>query len=215
MTSSRRFSILSKRDINKDSFVEPWPEAGLCVTDSPYDPQPSLRMEAGRVVEMDGKSRQDFDALDIFIADHSLDLSVAEEAMSTPSLQIARMLVDINVPRAQVQRLVSGCTPARLVEIVRSMSVLEMMVGLGKMRVRRTPANQAHVTNLAANTLPCWPQTQPKPPTTASPRSKPPCGSPATAPLNALAVLVGSQTGRGGVLTQCAVEEVTGAAIWR
>ena len=29
------------------------------------------------------------------------------------------------------------------------------------------------------------------------------------APLNALAVLVGSQIGRGGVLTQCSVEEAT------
>ena len=27
------------------------------------------------------------------------------------------------------------------------MNVLEMMMGLAKMRVRRTPANQAHVTN--------------------------------------------------------------------
>ena len=30
------------------------------------------------------------------------------------------------------------------------------------------------------------------------------------APLNALAILVGSQTGRGGVLTQCSVEEGLG-----
>ncbi len=47
---------------------------------------------------MDGKPRADFDMLDTFIADHFLDLSVAEEAMTTPSLHIARMLADINVP---------------------------------------------------------------------------------------------------------------------
>ena len=35
----------------------------------------------------------------------------------------------------------------KLVEIIRQMNVLEMMMGLAKMRVRRTPANQAHVTN--------------------------------------------------------------------
>ena len=54
---------------------------------------------------MDGRPRADFDALDLFIADHGLDLAVAEEAMATPSLEIARMLVDINVPRATVYRL--------------------------------------------------------------------------------------------------------------
>ena len=31
MVRSRRFDILSRRDINKETFVEPWPEAGLGV----------------------------------------------------------------------------------------------------------------------------------------------------------------------------------------
>ncbi len=44
-----------------------------------------------------------------------------------------------------------GCTPAKLCDIVRHMSVLEMMMGLAKMRVRKTPANQAHVTNRREN----------------------------------------------------------------
>jgi propanediol dehydratase large subunit len=44
MNHSRRFALLAERDINKETFVEPWPEAGLMVTDSPYDPQPSLRL---------------------------------------------------------------------------------------------------------------------------------------------------------------------------
>ena len=87
MSPSRRFAILAERDINKETFVEPWPEAGLIVADSPYDPQPSLRIEDGRVVEMDGELRADFDSLDTFIADHALDLAVAEEAMATPALQ--------------------------------------------------------------------------------------------------------------------------------
>src|ERR1700755_1343356 len=95
---SRRFAILADRPINKETFVEPWPEAGLIVTDSPYDPQPSLRIENGQVVEMDGKPRADFDILDLFIAQHGLNLAVAEAAMATPSEKIARMLVDINVP---------------------------------------------------------------------------------------------------------------------
>src|ERR1700690_4054914 len=112
---SRRFALLAERSINKETFVEPWPEAGLIVADSPYDPQPSLRIENGQVVEMDGRQRADFDALDLFIAAHSLNLDSAEEAMATPSLEIARMLADINVPRKTVYRLATGCTAAKLV----------------------------------------------------------------------------------------------------
>src|SRR3712207_5148583 len=120
---SRRFEILAQREINRETFVEPWPEVGLIVTDSPFDPQPSLRVENGQVVELDGRQRADFDVLDMFIADHALDLTVAEEAMALPAIHIARMLADINVPRADVLQLVAGCTPAKLVEILHHMNV--------------------------------------------------------------------------------------------
>lgn len=209
MTRSRRFAILADRDINKETFVEPWPEAGLIVADSPYDPQPSLRLENGQVVELDGRTQADFDALDRFIAGHGLDLAVAEEAMSTPSLQLARLLVDINIPQAEVRRLAGGCTPAKLTEIIRHLNVLEMMLGLAKMRVRRTPANQAHVTNwrehpalLAADAAEAALRGFAEVETTVRVARN--------APFNALAVLVGTQTARGGVLTQCAVEEALG-----
>src|SRR5215813_12187778 len=105
MTRSRRFAILAERNINKETFVEPWAEAGLMVTDSPYDPVASLRLENGQVVELDGRPSSEFDALDLFIATHALNLDVAEEAMSTPARHIARMLTDINVPRQTVARL--------------------------------------------------------------------------------------------------------------
>jgi len=206
---SRRFQILARRPINQDTFIQEWPEAGLIVTDSPYDPSPGLRIEDGRVVEMDGRPRAAFDMLDTFIADHALDLAVAAEAMATPSLQIARMLTDINVPAEEVRRLARGCTPAKLVEIIRHLSVLEMMVGLARMRIRRTPANQAHVTNwkehpalLAADAAEAALRGFAEVETTVRVAR--------AAPLNALAVLVGTQTGRGGVLTQCAVEEALG-----
>lgn len=206
---SRRFEVLAGRDINKETFVNPWPEAGLSVTDSPYDPAPSLRIENGQVVEMDGKAAADFDVLDRFIAGYALDLSVAEEAMATPSSQIARMLVDINVPHDAIRRLIAGCTPAKLVDIIRHMNVLEMMMGLAKMRVRRTPANQAHVTNwrehpalLAADAAEAALRGFSEVETTVRVAR--------FAPLDALAVLVGSQAWTGGVLTQCAVEEGLG-----
>src|SRR6266545_5615498 len=209
MTHSRRFALLAEREINKETFVEPWPEAGLIVADSPFDPVASLRIENGRVVELDCRARADFDLLDCFIADHSIDLRSADAAMALPAGEIARMLVDINIPREQLRRIVGGCTPAKLVEIIRHMSVLEMMIGLAKMRVRRTPANQAHVTNkrehpalLAADAAEAALRGFAEVETTV--------GVARFAPLNALAILVGTQTGRGGVLTQCSIEESMG-----
>ena len=77
MPASRRFQLLEQRAVNRETFVEPWPEAGLIVADSPDDPQPSLRVEAGRVIELDGRPRIEFDILDYFIADHGLDLASA------------------------------------------------------------------------------------------------------------------------------------------
>jgi propanediol dehydratase large subunit len=206
MTRSKRFALLAERPINQEAFVHAWPEVGLIVTDSPYDPQPSLRVAGGRVVEMDGVPREQMDMLDLFIADYALDLDAAARAMPLPSEAIARMLVDINAPRHELVSLISGCTAAKLVEIVRHMSVLEMMMALAKMRVRRTPANQAHVTNrrehpalLAADAAEAALRGFAENETTV--------GIARSAPLNALAILVGSQVGRGGVLTQCAVEE--------
>lgn len=203
---SKRFQKLAQRPVNRETFIKPWPEVGLIALDSPLDPSPSLKIEDGVVMEMDGVRREEFDLIDHFIARYALNLSVAERAMAMPSSQIARMLVDINVPRATILELASGCTPAKLVEIVQQMSVLEMMMGLAKMRARRTPANQAHVTNrkehpalLAADAADAALRGFAEIETTV--------GVARYAPLNALAVLVGSQTGRGGVLTQCAVEE--------
>jgi hypothetical protein len=75
-----------------------------------------------------------------------------------------------------------------------------------KLRARRAPANQAHVTNLkespallAADAAEAARRGFAEIETTV--------GVARYAPLNALALLVGSQTGRHGVMTQCAVEE--------
>lgn len=206
MAQSRRFAVRAAREINKDTFIQEWPEAGLVLLGAPADPLPSLRLENGVIVEMDGKPREQFDMIDTFIARHSIAVDVAEEAMGTDSLHLARMLVDIHVPRADVIRLINGLTAAKLVEVVSHLNVVEMMMALQKMRVRRTPANQAHVTNrkdspalLAADAAEAAFRGFAEIETTV--------GVARYAPWNALSVLVGSQTGRGGVLTQCAVEE--------
>ena len=203
---SKRFEHLAARPVNKETFISPLPEAGLIPMHGPADPKPGLRIENGLVMEMDGVCRADFDMLDYFIAEHGLDLKRAERAMATPSLDIARMIVDINVSRDQVLDYTLGCTPAKLVDIAKELNVLEMMMGLNKMRARKSPANQAHCTNrcdnpalLAADAAEGALRGFDELETTV--------GVARYAPLNALAILVGSQTGRGGVLTQCAVEE--------
>lgn len=205
---SKRFEHLAERPVNKETFVQPWPEVGLAVENGPDDPAPSLKIEDGAIVEMDGRSQEEFDLLDIFIVENCLDPTRAEKAMAVDSLEIARMMVDINVSRDEVLDLTLGCTPAKLVEIVGHLNVLEMMMGLSKMRARKRPANQAHVTNrkenpalLAADAAEAALRGFDEIETTV--------GVARYASLNALSILVGSQTGRGGVLTQCAVEEMT------
>jgi len=205
---SKRFERIAERPVNKDTFVRPWPEVGLSATHSPFDPVPSLSIRDGAIVEMDGVASEDFDLVEMFIARHAIDVAAAPRAMGTLSRDIARMIVDINVPRAEVLAIVGGCTPAKLADIVNQMNVLEMMMGLAKMRARKTPANQAHVTNrkehpalLAADAAEAALRGFAEIETTVAVARY--------APFNALAILVGSQTGRGGVLTQCAVEEAT------
>ena len=89
MTKSKRFEVLSKRPINQDGFVKEWVEEGLVAMDSPNDPKPSIRIENGIVVELDGKSREDFDLIDQFIATYGIDLKHAEEVVRMDSKEIA------------------------------------------------------------------------------------------------------------------------------
>lgn len=63
------------------------------------------------VTELDGKGAGEFDVIDEFIARYGIDLAVAEEAMALDDVTLARMAVDINVPRAEVVRLIGGTTP--------------------------------------------------------------------------------------------------------
>jgi len=202
----KRFEALERRPVNQDGFVTEWADVGLIAMGSPNDPEPGIRVTNGVIVEMDGKKREDFDFNEIFIANYAIDTSIAEEMMAISSVDIARMIVDINVPRARVVKVFSGLTPAKIAAVISELNVVEMMMGVQKMRARRTPANQAHVTNLQDN-----------PVLMAADAAE------ATAygfaeiettvavfnygPFNALALLVGGQVGRPGVLSQDALEE--------
>src|SRR5918999_758543 len=97
MPGSKRFRSRAQRTVNRDSFVEEWPETGLILFNSPNDPKAQIRICAGRIVEMDGKPEAEFDLLDRFISLHAIDVAIAEEAMAIDPLDVARMLVDFNV----------------------------------------------------------------------------------------------------------------------
>ncbi|MDQ0379177.1 propanediol/glycerol family dehydratase large subunit [Amycolatopsis thermophila] len=205
---SKRTEALEQRPVNLDGFVEEWPEVGMVAMDSPFDPEPGVRVEDGLIVEMDGKPRAEFDFLDQFIADHAIDVAVTEEAMAIPAVDIAHLLIDPRATRQDVLAVSRGLTPAKLLEVVKTMNVVEMMMALQKMRARRTPANQAHATSARDNPVQVAADAA-----EASLRGfrelETTLGVVRYAPLVAIALQVGAQAGTPGVLTQCALEEAT------
>ena len=115
------------------------------------------------------------------------------------------MMVDPSTPRAEVVRLVAGMTPAKLARW-RALRPVELGMAMTKLRARRTPSNQAHVTNrsddpllLAADAATAAAFGFREVETTV-----PVLGD---APSNAIAVSVGAAVGSPGVLVQCSVEE--------
>lgn len=206
MTASKRAASRLAREVRLEAIIDPRPELGLVALNGPNDPEPGLAVRDGRVIELDGRPLEDFDVIDRFLAAHGLDLDVAGEAMAIPEAELARMLVDVDVPRQELVRLSRGLTPARLARVAGSLDAVELMFALKKLRARRRPANQAHVTNrkenpalLAADAAEAAARGFAEIETTV--------GVARYAPLNAIAILVGSQAGRPGVITQCAVEE--------
>ena len=204
--ASRRFASRATRDLHLEQLVPPLPELGLVAANGPNDPEPELVVEGSAVTRMDGRAAADFDVIDRFVVAHGIDLAVADEAMAHEDLALARMLVDVNVPRAELVRLSRGLTPAKLARVIGLLDPVELMLALKKLRARRAPGNQAHVTNLkespallAADAAEAARRGFAEMETTV--------GVARYAPLNAIALLVGSQAGRPGVMTQCAVEE--------
>lgn len=201
-----RFRFMNEQRVNLDGFATPAPELGLVAFNGLNDPAPSLVIDAGRIIEMDGRSESDFDSIDEFIARHGIDLSVAQEAMVIDSTEFARRLVDPNHSRKSIVRLASGMTPAKLAEVLSLLSAAELVIAMTKMRARRTPSNQAHVTNrsddpllLAADAATAaafgFRELETTVPVAAD------------APSNAVAVSIGAAVGSPGVLVQCSVEE--------
>lgn len=203
---SGRFVAREQRELRRETLIEPLPELGLVALDGPDDPEPGIEIEDGRVVAIDGRREADFDVIDHFIARHGIDLDAAREAAGLADAELARRLVDVDTPREELVRLSRGLTPGRLARVVTLLDPVEMMFALKKLRARRAPANQAHVTNLREN-----PALLAADAAEAAARGfaelETTVGVSRYAPLNAIALLVGSQAGRPGVMTQCAIEE--------
>lgn len=208
MKRQKRFEELEKRPIHEDGFIKEWPDEGLVAMMGPNDPKPSIKIENGVVTELNGKKRADFDLIDLYIAKYGIKLENAEKVMAMDSTQIAHMLVDPNVSRKDIIAITTAMTPAKAEEVISKLNFGEMIMATQKMRPRRTPATQSHVTNIRDNpvliaadaadaALRGFPEQET---TTAVARY---------APLNAISLMVGAQTGRPGVLTQCSVEEAT------
>ncbi len=203
---SARFASRAEKELRRELLVSPLPELGLVAANGPNDPEPELVVEDGVVLRLDGRAAEEFDVIDRFLVAHGLDLEIAAEAMALSDLEVARMLVDVDVPRSEIVRLARGLTPAKLARVAGLLDPVELMFALKKLRARRAPANQAHVTNLkespallAADAAEAAARGFAELETTV--------GVARYAPLNAISLLVGSQTGRPGVMTQCAVEE--------
>lgn len=202
----RRFDDWDERPLRKDQFAVEDPENGFAAFNGAADPQPGLDLTDGKITAMDGVAAEDFDMIDAFVAAYHLDLSIAEEAMAIPSDQLARMLVDMNVPRTELTRLARGLTPAKLAEAVAQLNAMELGFAYSKMRARQTPGNQAHVTNakddplqLAADAAFAVALGFDEIETTMRVARN--------SWSNALACCVGSAVGRAGTLFQCSSEE--------
>lgn len=202
----KRFSDWDERPLRLDKFAAEDADNGFAAFKSRHDPAPGLQLTGGSVAVMDGRASPDFDMIDDFIARYHIDPETALEAMAMPSLDVARMLVDMSVPRQALVRLARGMTPAKLADVVSHLSALEIAFAYSKMRARKTPGNQAHVTNAKDDPLQM-------------------AADAATAVAfgfdeiettmrvarnswsNALACAVGACVGRWGTLFQCSSEE--------
>jgi len=202
----KRFSDWDERPLRLDKFAIEDPDNGFAAFKSPHDPVPTLELSARTVTVMDGKSARDFDMIDFFIARYHIDPEIALKVMAMPSLDLARMLVDTNVPRADLVRLARGMTPAKLAEVVAHLSALEIAFAYSKMRARKTPGNQAHVTNAKDDPL----QMAADAATAVAfgfDEIETTMRVARNAWSNALACAVGASVGRWGTLFQCSSEE--------
>lgn len=202
-----RIRLLDEQRVNLDGFAEPDPDLGMISHLSPNDPEPSWVVDDdGTVLEMDSTPAAEFDTIDEFVVRYAVDHAQAPASMAMDEVELARLIVDSSVPRADVLTVCSGLTPAKMARVVAMLHPVEIQMAMMKMRARRTPANQAHVTNrlddplliaadAATAVLYGFRELEATVPVLDD------------APAVAVGLLIGSQVPAPGALTQCSVEE--------
>jgi glycerol dehydratase large subunit len=175
--------------------------------ESPYDPASSVKVENGRIVELDGKSRAEFDMIDRLL----------------PTTRLTWLKLNGNAARRAGDRQNAGGyprQPGRDHCHYHRHHPGESGGGDGAnerggnddgaaKNARQTHAsNQCHVTNLKDNPVQIAADAA-EAGIRGFSEQETTVGIARYAPFNALALLVGSQCGRPGVLTQCSVEEAT------
>ena len=113
---SGRFAAREATELRRELLVEPWPEGGLVVADSPFDPDPEL--VGWRVVETGWPRARRFRHAQLLYCRSQHRSRQRGGGDGAAGGEIARMLVDMDVPREQLRRIGGGCTPAKLVEII-------------------------------------------------------------------------------------------------
>lgn len=206
MKRQKRFEKLEKRPVHLDGLVQEWDDEGFVALNSKNDPAPSIKVEDGKIVELDGKKQEDFDLIDKYIAEYGIDATQAPKTMKMSAVQIANMLCDPNVPRQKLIKIANGLTPAKAEAVISEMNFAEMIMATQKMRPRKTPMNQCHITNTLDNPVQLAADAAEAAARGFAEQETTPAIA-RYAPLNAISILVGSQSSRPGVLTQCSVEE--------
>ena len=208
----KRFDDWDNRRLRLDQFAEEDDLNGFVAFKSRKDPSPELTIKNNKIVSMDGKSPKEFDIIDHYIANYHLDITVAKKAMEFSSIDLAKMLVDINIPRENLIKIARGLTPAKLADVVSHLNSMEIAFAFSKMHARKTPGNQAHVTNakddplqLAADAAVAVSLGFDEIETTMRVSNN--------SWSNALACAVGSSIGKAGTLFQCSCEEAEELAI--
>lgn len=102
-----RIDALDVRPLNLDGVLVVDAELGLTAMASPFDPEPSLVLAGGRLLELDGRPREQFDPIDASIAERAIDLDIAEEAMAIDDVQLARMICELAVARNDGARVIA------------------------------------------------------------------------------------------------------------
>ena len=196
---SERFRVRAAAPLRRETLIRPDARARARRDERPGRPGAVARDRATASSASSTASRaRSFDTLDRFIAAHGIDLAVAPEAMALEDAALARLLVDVDVPRARAR-------------------AARPRPHAGQARARRRPARPGRDDVRAQ--APARPARARQPGARDEPQGEPRAarrrrgrggaarlrrdarrrsGVSRYAPLNAMALLVGSQTGRSG-----------------